>query len=46
MGNVQSSGVFADKVRGILIAPEFSHKVLNSPAMEPRTTLLRFNKWL
>ena len=44
MGNMQSSGVPADKVRGILLAPEFSRKVLNSAAIEPRITLLRFNK--
>ena len=44
MGNLQSSGVPADKVRGVLIAPEFSQKVLNSAAIEPRITLLRFNK--
>lgn len=46
LGNLQSSGVPADKVRGILIAPEFSQKVLNSAAIEPRITLLRFNKGL
>ena len=46
MGNLQSSGVPTDKVRGILIAPEFSQKVLNSAAIEPRITLLRFNKGL
>lgn len=46
MGNLQSSGVPADKVRGVLIAPEFSQKVLNSAAIEPRVTLLRFNKGL
>ena len=44
MGNLQESGVPADKVRGILIAPSFSQKVLNSAAIEPRITLLRFNK--
>lgn len=44
MGNLQSSGVPADKVRGVLIAPEFSQKVLSSAAIEPRVTLLRFNK--
>ena len=44
MGNMQSSGVPADKVRGILIAPAFSQKVLNAAAIEPRVTLLRFNK--
>ncbi|WP_419856634.1 endonuclease NucS domain-containing protein [Candidatus Palauibacter irciniicola] len=46
MGNLQSSGVPADKVRGVLIAPEFSEKVLSSAAIEPRVTLLRFNKGL
>ena len=46
MGNMQESGVPADKVRGILIAPSFSQKVLNSAAIEPRITLLRFNKGL
>lgn len=46
MGNLQSSGVPADKVRGILIAPEFSQKVLNSAVIEPRITLLRFYKGL
>ena len=46
MGNLQESGVPADKVRGILIAPTFSQKVLNSAAIEPRITLLRFNKGL
>ena len=46
MGNLQSSGVSAEKVRGILIAPEFSQKVLSSAAIEPRVTLLRFNKGL
>lgn len=46
MGNLQSSGVPADKVRGVLIAPEFSQKVLSSAAIEPRVTLLRFNKAL
>ena len=44
MGDMQTSGVPADKVRGILIAPAFSQKVLNSAAIEPRITLLRFNK--
>ncbi|MDE2676297.1 MAG: endonuclease NucS [Gemmatimonadota bacterium] len=44
MGNMQSSGVPADKVRGILVAPGFSQKVLSSAAIEPRITLLRFNK--
>ena len=43
MGNMESSGVPSDKVRGILVAPAFSHKVLNSTAIEPRITLLRFN---
>ncbi|WP_420634305.1 endonuclease NucS domain-containing protein [Candidatus Palauibacter sp.] len=46
MGNMQSSGVPADKVRGVLVAPGFSKKVLNSAAIEPRITLLRFNKGL
>ena len=46
MGNMQSSGVPADKVRGVLVAPSFSQKVLNSAAIEPRITLLRFNKGL
>ena len=46
MGNIQSSGVPADKVRGILIAPAFSEKVLNSAGIEPRITLLRFNQGL
>ena len=44
MGNMESSGVPADKVRGILVAPGFSQKVLNSAAIEPRITLLRFSK--
>ena len=44
MGNMESSGVAANKVRGILVAPGFSQKVLNSAAIEPRITLLRFNK--
>lgn len=44
LGNLESSGVPADKVRGILVAPAFSQKVLNSAAIEPRITLLRFNK--
>ncbi len=44
MGNMESSGVPGDKVRGILVAPAFSHKVLNSAAIESRITLLRFNK--
>ena len=44
MGNLESSGVPADKVRGVLVAPAFARKVLNSAAIEPRITLLRFNK--
>ena len=44
MGNMESSGVPADKVRGVLVAPAFSRKVLSSAAIEPRITLLRFNK--
>ena len=44
LGNLESSGVPADKVRGILIAPAFSQKVLNSAAIEPRITLLQFNR--
>ena len=44
MGNMESSGVPTDKVRGILVAPAFSQKVLNSAAIEPRITLLRFDK--
>ena len=44
MGNLESSGVPADKVRGVLLAPAFSQKVLNSAAIEPRITLLRFNR--
>ena len=44
MGNLESSGVPADKVRGILVAPAFSQKVLNSAAIEPRITLLQFNR--
>ena len=44
MGNLESSRVPADKVRGILVAPAFSQKVLNSAAIEPRITLLRFNR--
>ncbi len=44
LGNLESSGVPADKVRGVLIAPAFSQKVLNSAAIEPRVTLLRFYK--
>ena len=43
MGNMESSGVPADKVRGILVAPAFSQKVLNSAAIESRITLLRFS---
>ena len=44
MGNLESSGVAGDRVRGILIAPGFSQKILNSAAIEPRVTLLRFHK--
>ena len=44
MGNMESSGVPAEKVRGILVAPGFSQKVLNSAAIEPRVTLLRFER--
>lgn len=44
LGNLESSGVPADKVRGILVAPAFSQKVLNSAAIEPRITLLQFNR--
>ena len=44
MGNLESSGVPADKIRGILVAPGFSQKVLNSAAIEPRITLLRFDR--
>lgn len=44
MGNMESSGVPADKVRGVLVAPAFSNKVSNSAAIEPRITLLRFGK--
>jgi len=44
MANIESSGVPADKVRGILVAPAFSQKVLNSAGIEPRITLLRFNR--
>ena len=44
MGNLESSGVPADKVRGILVAPAFSQKVLNSAVIEPRITLLRFSR--
>lgn len=44
MGNLESSGVPAEKVRGILVAPAFSQKVLNSAAIEPRITLLRFDR--
>ncbi len=44
MGNMEASGVPADKVRGVLVAPAFSQKVLSSAAIEPRITLLRFNK--
>ncbi len=44
LGNMESSGVPADKLRGILVAPSFSRKVLSSAAIEPRTTLLRFGK--
>ncbi len=43
MGNMESSGVPAGKVRGLLVAPAFSQKVLNSAAIEPRITLLRFS---
>ena len=42
--NMEWSGVPADKVRGILVAPAFSQKVLNSAVIEPRITLLRFNR--
>lgn len=42
MGNLENSGTPHDKVRGILIAPSFSQKVLNSAAIEPRVTLLKF----
>ena len=44
LGDLESSGVPADKVRGILVAPAFSRKVLSSAAIEPRITLLRFGK--
>ena len=44
MADMESSGVPADKVRGVLVAPGFSGKVLNSAAIEPRITLLRFRK--
>ena len=44
MGNMESSGVPADKVRGILVAPAFSQKVVSSAAIEPRITLLQFRK--
>ena len=44
LGNLESSGVPADKVRGILVAPSFAQKVLNSAAIEPRITLLQFNR--
>ena len=44
LGDLESSGVTADKVRGILVAPAFSRKVLSSAAIEPRITLLRFGK--
>ena len=44
LGNLESSGVPPDKVRGILVAPSFSRKVLSSAAIEPRITLLRFGK--
>ncbi len=44
LGNLESSGVPADKVRGILVAPSFSQKVLNSAAIEPRITFLQFNR--
>ena len=43
---LESSGVPTDKVRGILVAPSFSRKVLNSAAIEPRITLPRFNRKL
>lgn len=43
-GNLESSRVPADKVRGTLVAPSFSRKVLSSAAIEPRITLLRFGK--
>ena len=46
LGNLESSGVPGNKVRGILVAPAFSQKVLNSAAIEPRITLLRFGKVL
>ena len=44
LGNLESSGVPPGKVRGILVAPAFSRKVLSSAAIEPRITLLRFGK--
>ena len=44
LGDLESSGVPAEKVRGILVAPAFSRKVLSSAAIEPRITLLRFGK--
>ncbi len=43
LGNLESNGVPPDKVRGILVAPAFSRKVLSSAAIVPRITLLRFS---
>jgi hypothetical protein len=44
MGNLESSGVRSNKVRGVLIASSFSQKVLNSASTEPRVALLRFRQ--
>lgn len=44
MGDLEATGVPSNKVRGVLVAPSFSSKVLSSAAIEPRVTLLRFGK--
>jgi hypothetical protein len=44
MGELEKSGVPADKIRGVLVAPSFDKKVLNAVRTEPRVTLLRFSK--
>jgi len=41
---MESGGVPADKVGGVLVAPGFSDKVVSSASIEPRITLLRFDE--
>ena len=42
MADLERSGEAKAKVRGVLIAPGFTTKVLNAAAADPRMTLLRF----